>query len=120
MRELELHPNEASDLLPVEDHGILEARGWDVAFWTVLDEGAIEDSMAVIGHRRGSAQTDESWEVVRPRFRAVTNAGRTEDAEACAHRDGWVYAVRALPVSRSATTSPRALEAVLSHSARSP
>ncbi len=93
MRELELHPNEASDLLPVEDQGILEARDWDVAFWTVLDEGAIEDSMAVIGHRRGSAPADESWEVVRPRFRAVTNAGKTEDAEACAHRDGWVYVI---------------------------
>ena len=37
--ELNLHPNEASGLLTVEDGSLLEAHGWDLAFWAVLYEG---------------------------------------------------------------------------------
>ena len=33
---------------------LLEAHGWDLGFWAVLDEGEIEDCVAVIGHRRGT------------------------------------------------------------------
>lgn len=91
--DLDLHPNEASDLLPVESRSILDGHGWDLAFWTVLDDGYIENCMAVIGHRRGSDRSKESWEIVRPRFTAEKNAGKTEDAEACARRDGWIYVV---------------------------
>jgi hypothetical protein len=50
--DLDLNPNEASDLLPVEAPHVLRERGWDLAFWTVLDEGCVEDSIAVIGHTR--------------------------------------------------------------------
>jgi hypothetical protein len=39
--ELNLHPNEASGLLTVEDETLLEAQGWEFAFWAVLDEGEI-------------------------------------------------------------------------------
>ncbi len=91
--DLDLHPNEASDLLPVESDELLRARGWDSAFWTVLDEGCVEDSLAVIGHSRGPSAEDDAWEVVRPRFHVTDNAGRTEDAEACARLDGWIYLV---------------------------
>ena len=89
--DLDLHPNEASDLLPVEAKPILDGHRWDLAFWTVLDEGYIENCMAVIGHRRGSDRSGESWEIVRPTFHVEANAGKTEDAEACARHDGWVY-----------------------------
>lgn len=91
--DLDLHPNEASDLLPVESDELLRAHGWHLAFWTVLDEGCVEDSLAVIGHTRGSSPEDDAWEIVRPRFRVTDNAGRTEDAEACTRLDGWVYVV---------------------------
>ncbi len=91
--DLDLHPNEASDLLPVESDELLRARGWDLAFWTVLDEGCVEDSIAVIGHTRAASPEDDAWEIVRPRFRVTDNAGRTEDAEACTRLDGWVYLV---------------------------
>jgi hypothetical protein len=50
--ELNLHPNEASGLLAVEDESLLESHGWEFAFWAVLDEGEIEDCVAIIGHRR--------------------------------------------------------------------
>jgi len=88
--DLDLHPNEASDLARIEDPRVLRAHGWDAAFWTALDEGAVEDSVAVIGRRRGG---DHKWEVARPRLRADRHAAKTEDAEVCAHHDGWVYLI---------------------------
>lgn len=68
--ELNLHPNEASGLLTVEDESLLEAHGWELAFWAVLDEGEIEYCIAVIGHRRG-ADIVEGWEIER--LRALTD-----------------------------------------------
>jgi len=89
--ELNLRPNEASGLLAVEDEPLLEAQGWDLGFWAVLDEGEIEDCVAVIGHRRG-ASIGEGWEIERLRAEPIGDAGKTEDAEAVTRRrDGWIY-----------------------------
>ncbi len=63
--DLDLHPNEASDLLPVEADQLLRARDWDLAFWTVLDEGSVEDFIAVIGQARGASPEEDAWEIVR-------------------------------------------------------
>jgi hypothetical protein len=78
--DLDLHPNEASDLAVVPG-GI--AR-FDQTFVTVLDEGVIEESIAVLGHRGDDLTT--AWEAVRLRLEPTEHAGRTEDAEAC---DFW-------------------------------
>ncbi len=91
--DLDLHPNEASDLLPLENDGVLSARGWDQGFWTVLDEGPVEDCIALIGHTRGNGHTTDTWEIVRPRFEVRRHRGKTEDTEACARHDGWIYLV---------------------------
>jgi hypothetical protein len=88
--ELNLHPNEASGLLPVEDEPLLEAHGWELAFWAVLDEGEIEDCVAIIGHRHG-AGIAEGWDIERLRAEPRGDAGRTEDAEAVTRHDGWIY-----------------------------
>lgn len=88
--DLNLHPNEASGLLTVEDGALLGAHGWDLAFWAVLDEGRIEDCVAVIGHRSG-ADIGEGWEIERLRAKAVGYDGKTEDAEAITIHDGLVY-----------------------------
>jgi len=88
--ELNLHPNEASGLLAVEDESLLEAHGWDLAFWAVLDEGEIEDCVAVIGHRRGP-NVSEGWEIERLRAEPAGDAGNTEDAEAVTRHGGWIY-----------------------------
>jgi hypothetical protein len=88
--ELNLHPNEASGLLTVEDESLLEAHGWELAFWAVLDEGEIEDCIAVIGHRRG-ADIAEGWEIERLRAEPIGDAGKTEDAEAVCRHGGWIY-----------------------------
>ena len=76
--DLNLHPNEASDLLPVANERILEAHGWDRAFWTVLDDGAVEGCVALIGHLRGGEKGDGRWETARPRFRVEGDKGATE------------------------------------------
>jgi hypothetical protein len=90
--DLNLHPNEASGLLIVEDEELLGAHGWDLGFWAVLDEGRIEDCIAAIGHRRGSPQED-GWEIERLHARATGDSGKTEDAEAITREpsSGMVY-----------------------------
>jgi hypothetical protein len=79
LMELNLHPNEASGLLTMEDGTLLGEHGWDLGFWAVLDEGEIDDCVAAIGHRRGSPE-GEGWEIERLRASvegiAVTPEGR--------------------------------------------
>ena len=88
--DLHLEPNEASDLAEVHEPGLLEAHGWDRTFLTVLDEGPVEDCIALLGHEADAGMT-EGWSSHRLTFAADDNAGRTEDAEAVAVRDGRVY-----------------------------
>ena len=90
--DLNLHPNEASGLLLMEDGALLEAHGWDLGFWAVLDEGEIEDCVAAIGHRTGSPQ-EEGWDIERLHAHVTGDSGKTEDAEAITrdHRTGLVY-----------------------------
>jgi hypothetical protein len=88
--ELNLHPNEASGLLTVEDEPLLESHGWEFAFWAVLDEGEIEDCVAIIGHKRDAA-ISEGWEIERLHAEPPGDARKTEDAEAITRYDGWIH-----------------------------
>ncbi|GIF78401.1 hypothetical protein [Asanoa siamensis] len=86
--ELSVAGNEASDLLPVLSPELLAAHGARRGLWTVLDEGPVEACVALLvqGH-------DGAWAAHHQGFDAGHEAGRTEDGEALAHRDGWVYVV---------------------------
>lgn len=88
--DLNLYPNEASGLLTIEDETLLDAHGWEFAFWTVMDEGRVEDCVGVIGHKRG-AGIEDGWEIDRFRARLKGGVGKTEDSEAVASHDGLVY-----------------------------
>jgi hypothetical protein len=88
--DLNLHPNEASGLLTVENEALLETHGWEFGLWAVLDEGRIEDCVAVIGHKR-SADMSEGWEIERLHAAPVDESVKTEDAESVARHGGWVY-----------------------------
>jgi hypothetical protein len=88
--DLDLAPNEASGLLPVADRPLLDAHGWDLAFWVVLDEGAVEVSVAVVGHAAG-AEIDAGWSIERLHAIVEGDQVKTEDAEAVARHDGWIY-----------------------------
>jgi hypothetical protein len=89
---LHLEPNEASDLATIDEPGLLAAEGWDLAYLTVLDEGRVEDCIAVLGHEAG-APLDSGWSSHRLRFTPTGDGRRTEDAEAIAVCDGvaWVF-----------------------------
>lgn len=90
--DLDLHPNEASGLLTVENGALLGAHGWDFAFWAVLDEGEIRNCVAVIGHRK-DAGLDEGWDIERLHAIPTGDSARTADAEAITRNpaDGRVY-----------------------------
>ncbi len=88
--DLNLQPNEASGLLAMQNDALLETHGWEFAFWAVLDEGRVEDCVAVIGHERG-APIGEGWRIERLNATLKNDPGKTEDAEAVARHDGRVY-----------------------------
>ena len=94
MEEANLHlePNEASDLTPVFDRQVLIERDWDHAFATVLDEAPVEKAIAVLVHEAG-APIGQGWQALRVPAKASRRKGATQDAEACATRDGWLYIV---------------------------
>jgi hypothetical protein len=98
--DLHLEPNEASDLCPV-----LPRRGWDRAFVTVLDEAPAEEAYALLGHEAGAAPGD-GWHAERLHLDPSSARGRTEDAEACARRDGRVYALGSQFGSKAGPLSP--------------
>jgi len=88
--DLHLDPNEASDLSRVLSPAILQRHGWDRAMLTVLDEACAEDALALLVHQAG-CPLDEGWEARRVHAEPNTAKGKTEDAEACAVRDGYAY-----------------------------
>jgi hypothetical protein len=91
LADLDLHPNEASGLVRVDDERLLERRGWDRAFWSVLDEVDIADGLALLGHTSG-VDLDGGWEVERVACQRIGDAGPADDAEAIARNGDWVYA----------------------------
>ncbi|MDP8926590.1 MAG: DUF4185 domain-containing protein [Actinomycetota bacterium] len=103
---MNLHPNEASGLLTVENDALLEAHGWEFALWVVLDEGGIEDCIAVLGHERGT-DLSEGWEIVRLHATLAGDDAKTEDAEAITRHDGWVYVFGSHFGSKSGPLQPK-------------
>ncbi|MBM7783426.1 hypothetical protein [Tenggerimyces flavus] len=126
MHETDLHlePNEASDLSRVFSQPTLDRHGWDRAFVTVLDEAAAEDALALLVHTKGAA-LDDGWQAIRVHAdpEPPEDRGRTEDAEACARRDGTIYILgsqfgkKAGPLSAKRSWIARVSEEELEHAA---
>lgn len=126
MHETDLHlePNEASDLSRVFDQPALDRHGWDRAFVTVLDEAAAEDALALLVHTKGAA-LDDGWQAIRVHAdpEPPEDRGRTEDAEACARRDGTIYILgsqfgkKTGPLSAKRSWIARVSEEELEHAA---
>ncbi|MCP2328807.1 hypothetical protein HDA40_007314 [Hamadaea flava] len=85
--DLSVAGNEASDLLRVESAEVLAALGARAAYWTVLDEGPVEECLAVL------SLGADGWHARHLPASAGTHTGRTEDGEALARHDGWVYVI---------------------------
>jgi hypothetical protein len=104
--DLHLEPNEASDLSRVFAPETLERHGWDRAFVTVLDETCAEDCVALLVHDAGT-ELDEGWSALRVATKPTAGKGRTEDAEACAARDGYLYVLGSQFGKKEGPLSPR-------------
>jgi hypothetical protein len=100
--ELSVAGNEASDLLPVHDRGVLDVHDAERAFWTVLDEGPVEACVALLVQHR-----DGSWSAHHQGFDAGGETRRTADGEALAWRDGWVHVVGSHFGSKAGPLRPR-------------
>ena len=87
--DLELDPNEASDLCPLFSGEQLGQLGWDRAYATVLDEAPAERALAVLGHRRDAAPRS-GWTATRLKAKPERAKSKTEDAEACSRHGGWL------------------------------
>ena len=86
--ELQLTPNEASDLAAIP--AAVVPDGYDAAYVTVLDEGVAERSIAVLAHSDGD-DVHEGWKAIKLKLTPSGNEDRTEDAEAAAFRDDVLY-----------------------------
>ena len=106
---LNLYPNEASGLLAIENETLLEEHGWDRAFWVCLDEGAVTDCIALVGHRSDAADPDlaSDWEIARLHAVAVGDTKITEDAEGLTRKDGYVYVIGSHFGSKSGPLQPK-------------
>lgn len=94
--------NEASDLLPVRSPALLRAHGARRGFWTVLDEGPVERCLALLLER-----VDGEWVAQHVAADAGPENGRTEDGEALARHDGWVYVFGSHFGSKAGPLRPR-------------
>ncbi|MEH0973908.1 hypothetical protein V6U77_22535 [Micromonospora sp. CPCC 205546] len=94
--------NEASDLLPVRSVPLLRAYGARRGFWTVLDEGPVEHCLALL-----LELVDGRWVAHHVAADAGAENGRTEDGEALAHHDGWVYVFGSHFGSKAGPLRPR-------------
>ncbi|MGW5669155.1 hypothetical protein [Micromonospora sp. NPDC003776] len=94
--------NEASDLLPVRSSALLRAHGARRGFWTVLDEGPVERCLALL-----LELADGGWVAHHVAADAGPENGRTEDGEALAHHDGWVYVFGSHFGSKAGPLRPR-------------
>jgi len=103
---LNLSPNEASGLLATENDALLEAHSWDCALWTILGEGGIQECIALMGHERG-ANMSEGWQTGLLAARLKDDGVETEDPEAIARYDGWVYIFGSHFGSKSGPLEPK-------------
>ncbi|MET8280197.1 hypothetical protein [Micromonospora sp. NPDC005174] len=94
--------NEASDLLPVRSPALLRSYGARRGFWTVLDEGPVERCLALL-----LELDDGEWTARHVTADAGAENDRTEDGEALAHHDGWVYVFGSHSGSKAGPLRPR-------------
>ena len=89
--DLDLQPHEASGLVPCRSAALREAVGWDPLYWTVLDDGPVEECIALVGQVAGTMEPTAGWGSRHLAATIATPTDRgTDDGEAIAEHDGWV------------------------------
>lgn len=85
------HPNnEASALVAIHDHALLEAQGWDLAFWIASDEKPAAEALAALGRTK-----DGTWSVaqLRTKLSKSSTSKQAEDCETIARAGSWIYVI---------------------------
>lgn len=90
MREFRIeHPhNEASALVAIHDHALLEALGLELAFWIASDEKPAAEAIAALGRTR-----DGRWSItpLRTKLKGSARQKPAEDCETLARAGSWIY-----------------------------
>lgn len=81
---------EVSGLTPVSSARVLEAHGWALGFWAVLDEPPVEHAVLMVGRRADATGGRDGWEVAMAGPFDPPRAG-TADGESVARHGGFVY-----------------------------
>lgn len=89
--DLHLQPHEASGLVASQSERLKQATGLRPLFWTVLDDGPVQECIALIGRREEAVEPTAGWATHRLSCEVTTPASGTDDGEAIAAHDGWVY-----------------------------
>ena len=89
--DLDLQPHQASGLVACTADAVRSGLGLDPAYWTVLDDGAVERCIALIGRRAGTPEPTANWRSACLDATVTTGGGKTAGAEAIASHQGWVY-----------------------------
>lgn len=84
--DVEIGPNEASGICPIDSEKALSAKDWDLGFWVVLDEAAVEDAIIAVGR----CADGSGWQAERL---PVAGNGHppTDDGEDCVRIGEWIY-----------------------------
>lgn len=99
------HPhNEASALTAIHDHALLEAWGWNVAFWIVSDEKPARKAIAALG-RHG----DGTWSVapLRTKLKPSADPKPAEDCETLTRAGSFIYVFGSQYGSKEGPLEPR-------------
>lgn len=89
--DLDLEPHEASGLVGSQSDRLKERLGWSPLYWTILDDGTVENCIAVIGQRAGTMEPTANWSSRRLHCNLTATSDETDDGEAIAAWDGWIY-----------------------------
>lgn len=77
--------------MSTESTTLRERLGLDPLYWTILDDGPVEECVALIGKRAETTEPTAGWESRHLRATLTAPTGDTDDGEAIASHDGWIY-----------------------------
>lgn len=105
--DLDLRPHEASGLVTCRSAGLREALGLDPLYWTVLDDGPVEECIALVGQVAGTVEPTAGWTSHHLRATISTPVdGDTDDGEAIAEHDGWITVIGSAYGSKEGPLEP--------------
>jgi hypothetical protein len=95
---------ESSALARCTDRAALDAHGFSEAFWSVLDEGPVEQNLVLIGRK---SVDSKRWHARRIAASASAHGGRTDDSEALSRYGKHIYVIGSHFGSKTGLLKPK-------------